>query len=65
MSGAGFAVYWFYGTISVCLGLTGRAAALGMMGRPTEIKTVPYFWSAMFGKSLRYAGKQSLTPQVI
>ncbi|KAM9547397.1 apoptosis-inducing factor 3-like [Salvelinus alpinus] len=34
----------------------GRAAALGMMGRPTEIKTVPYFWSAMFGKSLRYAG---------
>uniref|UniRef100_A0A8C7LB51 AIF family member 3 n=1 Tax=Oncorhynchus kisutch TaxID=8019 RepID=A0A8C7LB51_ONCKI len=34
----------------------GRVAALGMMGRPTEIKTVPYFWSAMFGKSLRYAG---------
>ncbi|XP_041756367.2 apoptosis-inducing factor 3-like isoform X2 [Coregonus clupeaformis] len=33
----------------------GRAAALGIMGRPTEIKTVPYFWSAMFGKSLRYA----------
>ncbi|XP_019908526.1 apoptosis-inducing factor 3 isoform X1 [Esox lucius] len=34
----------------------GRVAALGMMGRPTEIKTVPYFWSAMFGKSIRYAG---------
>uniref|UniRef100_A0A674B6A8 AIF family member 3 n=1 Tax=Salmo trutta TaxID=8032 RepID=A0A674B6A8_SALTR len=34
----------------------GRTAAHGMMGRPTEIKTVPYFWSAMFGKSLRYAG---------
>ncbi|KAM9463815.1 apoptosis-inducing factor 3 isoform 1-T1 [Salvelinus alpinus] len=43
----------------------GRVAALGMMGRPTEIKTVPYFWSAMFGKSLRYAGEQSLIPQVI
>ncbi|CAB1321592.1 unnamed protein product [Coregonus sp. 'balchen'] len=40
----------------VCVIGTGRVAALGMMGRPTEIKTVPYFWSAMFGKSLRYAG---------
>uniref|UniRef100_A0A667YFX5 AIF family member 3 n=1 Tax=Myripristis murdjan TaxID=586833 RepID=A0A667YFX5_9TELE len=34
----------------------GRVAALSMMGRATEIKTVPYFWSAMFGKSIRYAG---------
>ncbi|CAK6966607.1 apoptosis-inducing factor 3 isoform X2 [Scomber scombrus] len=34
----------------------GRVAALSMMGRPTEIKTVPYFWSAMFGKTIRYAG---------
>lgn len=37
--------------------LTGRVAALSMMGRATEIKTVPYFWSAMFGKTIRYAGK--------
>ncbi|KAM6965242.1 apoptosis-inducing factor 3 [Aplochiton taeniatus] len=34
----------------------GRVAALSMMGRATEVKTVPYFWSAMFGKSIRYAG---------
>lgn len=27
------------------------------MGRATEIKTVPYFWSAMFGKTIRYAGR--------
>uniref|UniRef100_A0A4W4F0C3 Rieske domain-containing protein n=1 Tax=Electrophorus electricus TaxID=8005 RepID=A0A4W4F0C3_ELEEL len=34
----------------------GRVAALGMMGKASEIRTVPYFWSAMFGKSIRYAG---------
>ncbi|KAM3610793.1 uncharacterized protein V6R79_009051 [Siganus canaliculatus] len=34
----------------------GRVAALSMMGRATDIKTVPYFWSAMFGKTIRYAG---------
>lgn len=27
-----------------------------MMGTAAEIKTVPYFWSAMFGKTIRYAG---------
>uniref|UniRef100_A0A3B3D108 AIF family member 3 n=1 Tax=Oryzias melastigma TaxID=30732 RepID=A0A3B3D108_ORYME len=34
----------------------GRVAALSMMGRAAEAKTVPYFWSAMFGKTIRYAG---------
>ncbi|XP_037115172.1 apoptosis-inducing factor 3 isoform X2 [Syngnathus acus] len=34
----------------------GRVAALNMLGRVTEVKTVPYFWSAMFGKTIRYAG---------
>ncbi|RXN07076.1 apoptosis-inducing factor 3-like protein [Labeo rohita] len=34
----------------------GRVAALSMMGKASEIKTVPYFWTAMFGKSIRYAG---------
>uniref|UniRef100_A0A3P9KVL4 Apoptosis inducing factor mitochondria associated 3 n=1 Tax=Oryzias latipes TaxID=8090 RepID=A0A3P9KVL4_ORYLA len=34
----------------------GRVAALSMMGRASEAKTVPYFWSAMFGKTIRYAG---------
>lgn len=36
--------------------LTGRVAALSMIGRAADIKTVPYFWSAMFGKTIRYAG---------
>ncbi|TWW60372.1 Apoptosis-inducing factor 3 [Takifugu flavidus] len=34
----------------------GRMAALSMMDRAADIKTVPFFWSAMFGKTLRYAG---------
>ncbi|XP_026101049.1 apoptosis-inducing factor 3-like isoform X1 [Carassius auratus] len=34
----------------------GRVAALSMMGKASDIKTVPYFWTAMFGKSIRYAG---------
>ncbi|XP_033899875.2 apoptosis-inducing factor 3-like isoform X1 [Acipenser ruthenus] len=34
----------------------GRIAALNMLGQATEINTVPYFWTAMFGKSIRYAG---------
>ncbi|MBN3304284.1 AIFM3 factor, partial [Amia calva] len=33
----------------------GRIAALNMLDRMVEINTVPYFWTAMFGKSLRYA----------
>ncbi|KAK1160087.1 apoptosis-inducing factor 3-like isoform X2 [Acipenser oxyrinchus oxyrinchus] len=34
----------------------GRIAALNMLGQATEINTIPYFWTAMFGKSIRYAG---------
>ena len=35
----------------------GRVAAQGMMDKAgKEVKTVPFFWSQMFGKSLRYAG---------
>lgn len=36
---------------------SGRMAALSMMDRAADIKTVPFFWSAMFGKTLRYAGR--------
>uniref|UniRef100_A0A672RGF7 AIF family member 3 n=1 Tax=Sinocyclocheilus grahami TaxID=75366 RepID=A0A672RGF7_SINGR len=38
----------------------GRVAALSMMGKASDIKTVPYFWTAMFGKSIRYAGNYIL-----
>ncbi|XP_048412410.2 apoptosis-inducing factor 3 isoform X1 [Stegostoma tigrinum] len=34
----------------------GRIAALNILGKGIEINTVPYFWTAMFGKSIRYAG---------
>uniref|UniRef100_A0A8C8A3C6 Apoptosis inducing factor mitochondria associated 3 n=1 Tax=Otus sunia TaxID=257818 RepID=A0A8C8A3C6_9STRI len=34
----------------------GRVAALNMLAHGMEISTVPYLWTAMFGKSIRYAG---------
>ncbi|KAM4706696.1 apoptosis-inducing factor 3 [Discoglossus pictus] len=36
--------------------MQGRIAALNMLAQGTEINTIPYLWTAMFGKSLRYAG---------
>ena len=38
------------------LGPAGRVAAQNMLAQEAEISTVPYLWTAMFGKSLRYAG---------
>lgn len=34
----------------------GRMAAINMVGRPTVIQAVPYFWTVLFGKSFRYTG---------
>jgi NADPH-dependent 2,4-dienoyl-CoA reductase/sulfur reductase-like enzyme len=34
----------------------GHIAALNMVGKPTEIQTVPFFWTMLFGKGIRYAG---------
>ncbi|XP_054101060.1 apoptosis-inducing factor 3 isoform X4 [Callithrix jacchus] len=34
----------------------GRVAAQNMLAQEAEISTVPYLWTAMFGKSLRYTG---------
>lgn len=34
----------------------GRVAALNILKKETTLKTVPYFWTALFGKSIRYAG---------
>lgn len=28
-----------------------------MLAHGTEISTIPYLWTAMFGKSIRYAGE--------
>ncbi|XP_061684153.1 apoptosis inducing factor mitochondria associated 4 [Syngnathoides biaculeatus] len=34
----------------------GRVAALNMLNIPTKIESVPFFWTALLGKSIRYAG---------
>ncbi|XP_052214021.1 apoptosis-inducing factor 3-like isoform X3 [Dreissena polymorpha] len=34
----------------------GRTAALSILGRPTPIRSVPFFWTVMYGKSVRYTG---------
>lgn len=34
----------------------GRIAALNMVSKPTPLKTVPFFWTMLFGTSFRYAG---------
>lgn len=34
----------------------GRVAALNMLNQKTEIKSVPFFWTVLLGKSIRYTG---------
>ncbi|XP_010022843.1 PREDICTED: apoptosis-inducing factor 3-like, partial [Nestor notabilis] len=34
----------------------GHTAALNMLKKEKELHTVPFFWTTMFGKSIRYAG---------
>ncbi|KAM9359787.1 apoptosis-inducing factor 3-like [Symphorus nematophorus] len=34
----------------------GRVAALNMLNKPTKIDSVPFFWTVLLGKSIRYAG---------
>jgi NADPH-dependent 2,4-dienoyl-CoA reductase/sulfur reductase-like enzyme len=34
----------------------GHTAAKAMLGQEVEFNSVPYFWSQMFGKSVRYCG---------
>ncbi|XP_044738696.1 apoptosis-inducing factor 3 isoform X2 [Chrysoperla carnea] len=34
----------------------GKIAALNMVGKTTESKSVPFFWTMIFGKSVRYSG---------
>jgi len=34
----------------------GKVAALQMLGKKTPIKSVPFFWTALFGTSIRFAG---------
>ncbi|XP_056139237.1 apoptosis inducing factor mitochondria associated 4 [Lampris incognitus] len=34
----------------------GKAAALNMLNNPTKIDSVPFFWTVLLGKSIRYTG---------
>ncbi|KAK3870581.1 hypothetical protein Pcinc_024206 [Petrolisthes cinctipes] len=34
----------------------GRTAALNMLGHTSPLASVPFFWTVLFGKSLRYTG---------
>lgn len=36
---------------------SGRVAALNMLKKPTKIESVPFFWTVLLGKSIRYTGK--------
>ena len=38
---------------------TGRAAALNMLNKTTRMDSVPFFWTVLLGKSIRYAGDTS------
>ena len=35
---------------------TGKMAGHAMLGNPSNWKTVPFFWSMLFGKGVRFAG---------
>ncbi|KAM6907405.1 apoptosis-inducing factor 3-like [Xenentodon cancila] len=34
----------------------GRIAALNMLGKTTELTSVPFYWTVLLGKTIRYAG---------
>lgn len=34
----------------------GRVAALNVLGKKVEMESIPFFWTQIFGKSVRYAG---------
>ncbi|KAG7221044.1 hypothetical protein INR49_017712 [Caranx melampygus] len=34
----------------------GRVAALNMLNKPTKLESVPFFWTMLLGKSIRYTG---------
>lgn len=38
----------------------GKIAALNICNKETALYSVPFFWTTLFGKSYRYAGKHSI-----
>ena len=35
----------------------GRVAGRNMAGKEESFNSIPYFWTSLFGKNLRYCGK--------
>lgn len=40
-----------------CLLILGKVAALNMLEKATKIESVPFFWTVLLGKSIRYTGR--------
>ncbi|KAG5870987.1 hypothetical protein JTB14_013458 [Gonioctena quinquepunctata] len=57
-----YAPVWCYGNEKAAIGhfglahYLGKTAALNMAGKKTELRSVPYFWTRLFGLSIRYCG---------
>lgn len=45
--------------------MQGRIAGLNMVGKKTDIKSCPFFWTMMAGKSMRFAGYNAGYQEVI
>ena len=44
------------GWLSLILSSSGKTAALGILGRDEPIRSVPFFWTVQYKKSIRYTG---------
>lgn len=57
-----YAPVWSHGNVKSNIGhyplahYHGRMAARNMLGKNEPMKAVPYFWTMLFGKSIRYSG---------
>ncbi|CAH1129431.1 unnamed protein product [Ceutorhynchus assimilis] len=57
-----YAPVWSHNNTKACIGhyplaqYHGHVSGLNMAGKSFPLKAVPYFWTMLFGKSIRYAG---------
>lgn len=45
--------------------ISGRVAALNMLKKETKFESVPFFWTVLLGKSIRYAGRLFMKRKII
>ena len=46
-----------WGHVMSCDSMLGNVAALNMLGKEKSFDSIPFFWTVLFGKSLRYCGQ--------